>query len=68
MKIMNLTSTTLTKIYEINFSVSVKYRHTGKVQFQFSNSFLLVSTKFLFWEEDLRCPRYFLIFQDRKSI
>ena len=44
--------TILAKIYETNFSVSVKLRTTGKVQFQFSNSFLLVLTKFSFWRED----------------
>ena len=44
--------TILAKIYETNFSVSVKYRTTGKDQFQFLNSFLLVLTKFPFWEED----------------
>ena len=38
----------LAKIYETNFSVSVKSRITGKVQFQFLNSFLLVLTKFSF--------------------
>ena len=39
------------QIYETNFSVSVKYHTTRKVQFQFLNSFLLVLTKFSFWEE-----------------
>ena len=34
------------------FSVSVKEHDTGKVQFQFLNSFLLVLTKCSFWEED----------------
>ena len=32
-------STILGKIYETNFSVSVKWRTMGKVQFQFLNSF-----------------------------
>ena len=45
-------TTILVKIYETNFSVSVKERTTGKVQFQSLNSFLLVLTKFSFWEED----------------
>ena len=45
-------STILAKIYETNFSVSVKKHTTGKVQFQFLNSFLLALTKFSFWEED----------------
>ena len=45
-------ATILAKIYEANFNVSVKQRTTGKVQFQFLNSFLLVLTKFSFWEED----------------
>ena len=44
--------TILAKISETNFSVSVKLRVTGKVQFQFLNSFSLVLTKFSFWEED----------------
>ena len=54
-KILNsnkLLTTILAKIYETNFSVSVKQCSTGKVQFQFLNSFLLVQTKFPFWEED----------------
>ena len=38
-------TTILAKIYETNFSVSVKKCTTGKVQFQFLNSFS-------FWEED----------------
>ena len=42
----------LAKIYDTNFSVIVKQRTMGKVQFQFSKSFLLVLTKVLFWEED----------------
>ena len=42
----------LAKIYETNFNVNVKQRTTGKVQFQFLNSFLLVLTKCSFWEED----------------
>ena len=45
-------TTILAKIYETNFRVSVKWRTTGKVEFQFLNSFLLVLTKFPFWEED----------------
>ena len=44
--------TILAKIYETNFSVSVKLRTTGKVQFQFLNSVLLVLTKLSFSEED----------------
>ena len=39
------------KIFEINSSFHVKYRTTGKVQILFFNSFLLVLTKFSFWEE-----------------
>ena len=39
-------TTILAKIYVTNFSVSVKYRTTGKVQSQYLNSFLLVLTKF----------------------
>ena len=42
----------LAKIYETNFSISVKQRTMGKVQFQFLNSFLLVLTKFSFWEKE----------------
>ena len=33
-------------------SFRVKQRTTGKVQFLFVRSFLLVLTQFLFWEED----------------
>ena len=43
------TSTVMAKIYETNFSVSMKW---GKIQFQFLNSFLLVLTKPSFWKED----------------
>ena len=44
--------TILAKIYETNVTVSVKYCTKVKVQFQFLNSFLLVLTKFSFWEEN----------------
>ena len=43
--------TTIHKIFETNSSFHVKQRTTGKVQFVFFSSFLLVLTKFLFWEE-----------------
>ena len=47
------TSTTSTdKIFEKNSSFHVKWRTTGKVQFLFSRSLLLVLTKFSIWEED----------------
>ena len=45
-------STILAEIYKTNFSVSVKWRTTEKVQFQFLNSFSFVLTQFSFWEED----------------
>ena len=45
-------TTILAKIYGTNFSVSVKQCTSGKVQFQFLDSFSLVLTTFLFWEED----------------
>ena len=45
-------TTILAKIYKTNFIVSVKWHITEKVQLQFLNSFLLVLTKFSFWEED----------------
>ena len=51
-KICNIAYYNPAKIYETNFSVGVKKLTTGKVQFQYVNSFLLVSTKFSFWEED----------------
>ena len=47
----NLGATTIHKIFETNSSFHVKQRTTGKVQFLFFSSFLLVSTKFSFWEE-----------------
>ena len=50
-KAKHFVTTILAKIYETNFSVSARYRTTGKVQFRFFNSFLLVLTKFSFLEE-----------------
>ena len=44
-------ATTIHKIFETNSSFHVKQRTTGKLQLLFS-SFLLVLTKFSFWEED----------------
>ena len=43
--------TTVDKIFEISSTFHVKYRTTGKFQFLFFGSFLLLLTKFLFWEE-----------------
>ena len=40
------------KIFETNSIFQVKYRTTGKVSFLFFKSFLLVSTKLSFWQED----------------
>ena len=45
-------TTILAKIYETNFSVGVKQRTMGKVQFLIFSSLLLVSTKFSIWEKD----------------
>ena len=45
-------ATTIHKIFETNSSFHVKQRTTGKVQFLFFSRFLLVLTKFSFWEED----------------
>ena len=45
-------TTILAKIFETNFNVSVKKRTTGKVQFQFLNSFSVFMRKCSFWEED----------------
>ena len=39
------------KIFEANSSFRVKQRTTGKVRFLFARSFLLVLTKFSFWED-----------------
>ena len=44
--------TIIHKIFETNSSFHVKQRTTGTVQFLFFSSFLLLLTKFLFWEED----------------
>ena len=43
--------TTVDKIFETSSTFHVKYRTTGKFQFLFFGSFLLLLTKFLFWEE-----------------
>ena len=40
------------KVLETNSSFHVKERTTGKVQFLFFREFLLLLTKFSFWEED----------------
>ena len=40
------------KIFETNTSFHMKLRNAGKFQFIFFSSFLLVSTKSLFWWED----------------
>ena len=45
-------TTSTDKIFEKNSSFHVKWRTTGKVQFLFSRSLLLVLTKFSFWKED----------------
>ena len=49
--LFNLVTTTTGKIFEKNSSFHVKQGTTGKVQFLFSRSLLLVLTKFSFWEE-----------------
>ena len=41
-------TTIMEKIYETNFRFHVKWQTTGKVQFPFFSSFLLVSTKVTF--------------------
>ena len=46
------TTTSTDKIFENNCTFHVKQRTTEKVQFLFSGSFLLVLTKFSFWEKD----------------
>ena len=43
-------TTTIGKIFETSSSFHVKYRTKGKFLFLFSSSFLLVLTKFKFWE------------------
>ena len=44
--------TTIHRIFETKSTFHVKQRTTGKVQFPFVSSFLLVLTKFSFSEED----------------
>ena len=44
--------TTMDKIFETSSSFHVKHRTTRKFLFSFFNSFLLVLTKYLFWEEE----------------
>ena len=51
-KRLPLHSTTTGKIFEKNSSFHVKQHTTGKVQFLFSRSLLLVLAKFSFWEEE----------------
>ena len=45
-------TTTSHKIFQTNSSFDVKQRTTRKVQFLLVSSFLLILTKFSFWEED----------------
>ena len=47
-----LPDTTMDKIFEANSSFHVKWRTTGKVQFLFFRSFLLVLNTFFFSEKD----------------
>ena len=47
-----LPDTTMDKIFEANSSFYVKWRTTGKVQFLFFRSFLLVLNTFSFSEKD----------------
>ena len=44
--------TIIHKVLETNSSFHVKEGTTGKVQFLFFRKFLLLLTKFSFWEED----------------
>ena len=50
--IEKLKTITIHKIPERNSSFYVKQRTTGKIQFLFLSSSLLILTKFSFWEED----------------
>ena len=45
-------STIMDKIFETNYSFLAKERITGKIQFLFLRSFLLILAKFSFYEED----------------
>ena len=47
------TAATIHRIFETKSCFRVKQRTTGKVQFPFFSSFLLILTKFSFWGEDL---------------
>ena len=40
------------KIFEKNFRFHLKYRTAGKIQYLVFSNFLLVFTKYSFWEED----------------
>ena len=45
-----LQPTIMDRLFETNFSFLVKQRTMGKGQFLYFRSFLLILTKFLFWE------------------
>ena len=60
--------TTMSKIFETSASFLVKQGTTGKVQFLFSRSFLLVPTKFSFWEQDWALAYNFMKFWDFSDI
>ena len=47
---VSINATTIHKIFEANSTFYVKQRTTEKVQFLIFSSFLLVLTKFPFWE------------------
>ena len=49
---MKIGATIIHKIFETNSSFLVKQCTTGKVKYVFQDFFLVVLTKFEFWEED----------------
>ena len=52
------------KIFEKNSSFHLKERTTAKISFLLFSSFLLLSTKFLFWEEDWALGYNYMMFRD----
>ena len=63
-----LISTTVHKIFETNSSFHVKQCTTGKLQFVFFSSFLLVFTNFSFWEWDWALAYNYMKFWDFPDI
>ena len=64
----NLEAKTIHRIFETNSSFDVNQRTTGKVQILSFKVFLLVITKFSFWQEDWALVYHSMKFWDFPDI